>query len=142
MMLDYIIWTGSYIIIIIVQNDYFHKFSSSLCFHCRTLEQSKIKVSTIGIASRCCREIFMEELNYYVHTLGEERFIKMLKSATMGRRENHVNAKVRIHFFLIELVHKLPSIAYRFLICFIKIPVLLKMSALKKLSRSFLKVKQ
>ena len=45
-----IVWTGNYIIILIVQNDYLHDISSTSCFRCRNLEQINIEVTTIGIA--------------------------------------------------------------------------------------------
>lgn len=35
--------------ILIVQKDYLHKIPSTLFFRCKTLEQSKIKIATVGI---------------------------------------------------------------------------------------------
>ena len=38
---------------LIVQNNYVHEISRTLCFHCRTLELSTIKTAAIAIPIHC-----------------------------------------------------------------------------------------
>ena len=90
--------------------------------------------------------IFITNLRFLRHVRGHsittftfrgrgtrEGFIKMGTYVNKGRRVSHQCERSHIFFLTEYLIHKLLTIVTRFFVRLIKIPVLLKISVLKKL---------